>query len=58
VRSPDGSLQIVMSATKPQGRVNWLPSPTGRFVVTLRVYAPSAAVADGSWKPPGIEEVG
>ncbi len=47
VRSANGSLEIVMSATKPKGRVNWLPSPTGGFVVSLRVYAPSAAVADG-----------
>jgi hypothetical protein len=58
VGSSDGSLEIVMSATRPKGRVNWLPSPTGSFVVTLRVYAPSAVVADGRWEPPGIEEMG
>jgi hypothetical protein len=35
---------------------NWLPAPTGPFVVMLRLYWPDQSVIDGTWKPPGIRQ--
>jgi len=41
----------------PDGRANWLPTPTGPFYVTLRLYLPGEAALDGSWQPPPVERV-
>jgi hypothetical protein len=55
VRSRDGSLTVVMSATRPsESGVNWLPAPAGSFSITLRVYDPTQRVLDGSWSPPSV----
>jgi hypothetical protein len=51
----DGSLDLYLSATPPARNAgNWLPAPTGAFHVYLRVYTPTGAVLDGSWRPPAI----
>jgi hypothetical protein len=58
IRAADGSLTIVVSATRPAGtRVNWLPAPTGAFSLILRVYDPKPQVLDGSWSPPAIQAI-
>jgi hypothetical protein len=58
IRSADGSLTIVVSATRPsETRVNWLPASTGAFSLVLRVYAPTPQVLDGSWSPPAIQAI-
>jgi hypothetical protein len=58
VRGADGSLNIVVSASRPtQPDVNWLPAPTGTFSLVLRVYDPAPQVLDGSWSPPVIRAV-
>jgi hypothetical protein len=50
-----GALTLWLSHRQPAaGQANWLPAPVGRFVVTLRLYVPSAAAATGHWIPPGI----
>lgn len=55
LRGDDGSLTIVVSASRPGGTdVNWLPAPTGAFSLVLRVYDPAPQVLDGSWSPPVI----
>jgi hypothetical protein len=52
---PHGTLTLVIQHRQPSaGPANWLPAPAGRFVVTLRLYVPSAAAAAGRWTPPGI----
>ncbi len=58
VRGDDGSLTIVVSASRPaETDVNWLPAPTGAFSLVLRVYDPAPQVLDGSWFPPMIQAI-
>ncbi|MGH9029346.1 MAG: DUF1214 domain-containing protein [Acidimicrobiales bacterium] len=58
VYGSDGSLTIVLSARRPTGHLdNWLPAPNTRFRVTLRVYAPAAAIISGTWRPPKIRKI-
>jgi hypothetical protein len=58
VQSADGSLTIVMSASRPgETDINWLPAPTGAFSLVLRVYDPTPSVLDGSWSPPAIQTI-
>jgi hypothetical protein len=55
VRGADGSLTIVVSASRPSKTdVNWLPAPPGAFRLALRVYDPTPQVLDGSWSPPPV----
>ena len=56
VRGTDGSLAIVISASRPtETNANWLPAPEGGFMLVLRVYDPTSQVLDGSWSPPTIQ---
>jgi hypothetical protein len=60
--SPDGSLEIVLSATEPApppggGPVNWLPVPDGAFVLMLRLYLPGDAVLAGDYDYPPVERI-
>jgi hypothetical protein len=58
VRGADGSLTIVVSASRPgETGVNWLPAPDGAFSLVLRVYDPAPQVLDGSWSPPVIRAI-
>jgi hypothetical protein len=59
VRDADGGAAITMSANLPDGlpEANWLPAPSGRFRLGLRVYYPGAAAIDGAWLPPGVERL-
>ena len=56
VTNSDGSLDVVISHTRPTGRLaaNWLPAPAGRFFMVLRLYDASRAVFNRTWKPPLI----
>ncbi len=56
--NPDGSTDLYIQADSPGAdkEPNWLPAPTGRFVLMLRLYHPTDAppsLLDGSWTPPG-----
>jgi hypothetical protein len=54
----DGSLTIYVQADPPPEaqRANWLPAPKDRdFSLYVRAYWPKAAVLDGSWTPPAVE---
>jgi hypothetical protein len=57
--SKDGSLEIPVSAEKPEGEFasNWLPAPKGPFYLLLRVYQPKQAVMSGEWKLPQVDQV-
>lgn len=57
-RRPDGSVDIVLSRTRPADpEANWLPVPPARFRVILRIYVPRPAVFTGAWRPPAIERL-
>jgi len=56
--NPDGSLDIYIQHDNPgpAKQQNWLPAPTGPFLVMMRMYWPDQSVIDGTWKPPGIRQ--
>ncbi len=55
-KNEDGSITICLQNSRPESSTaNWLPTPSGHFVVYLRVYCPSVAVIEGKWKPPAIQ---
>ena len=57
----DGSTDIYISATQPSdaqhGAANWLPAPAAQFNLMLRIYRPTSAVLNGTWKYPKIEKI-
>jgi hypothetical protein len=52
----DGSLTIHIRHRPPRGaaRANWLPVPSGRFRLALRLYEPRRSVLTGRWLPPPL----
>jgi hypothetical protein len=58
VPNADGSVDIYIQNAAPSGREsNWLPAPTGHFILWLRVYLPGAAILDGEYHVPPVVEV-
>ncbi len=59
VLNPDGSLDILVSATDPgrDKQANWLPAPRGPFNLTMRLYGPSRRVIEGGWLPPPVQRL-
>lgn len=56
-RNGDGSIDIYLEANQPsQDEANWLPAPTGDFMLWLRDYQPGPSVLSGAYKVPPIEE--
>ncbi len=54
----DGSVDIYIQNAAPAGHeANWLPAPTGGFILWLRVYQPGTAVLDGTYRVPPVVEV-
>lgn len=58
VYGADGLLDLYAgNVAPPDLESNWLPAPAGPFSLMLRLYLPSADVAQGRWTPPTIERV-
>jgi hypothetical protein len=58
VPNADGSVDIYLQNTAPAGcESNWLPAPSGKFILWLRVYMPDATITDGKYNVPPIVEV-
>ncbi len=58
VPNADGSLDIYLQHDAPAGHEsNWLPAPTGNFILWLRVYIPGAAILNREYKIPPVVEV-
>jgi hypothetical protein len=58
VPNTDGSVDIYIQNTAPAGHEsNWLPAPSGKFILWLRVYVPSAAILNGEYTVPPVVEV-
>jgi len=58
VPNADGSVDIYIQNAAPAGHEsNWLPAPSDKFILWLRVYLPGAAILDGEYKVPPVVEV-
>ncbi len=58
VQNADGSVDIYIQNAAPAGHEsNWLPSPSGNFILWLRVYLPGQLILNGEYKVPPVVEV-
>ena len=59
-KNADGSVDIFFGAKAPPGKEsNWVPTdPNRRFEVMVRLYAPTKALFDKTWRLPDIEKAG
>ncbi len=56
-QNPDGSVDIYIQKAAPAGHEsNWLPAPTGHFILWLRVYVPGQAILDGKYEVPPVDK--
>jgi hypothetical protein len=57
-QNPDGSVDIFIQNVALAGHEsNWLPAPSGKFILWLRVYMPGAAILHGEYMVPPVVEV-
>ena len=57
VPNGDGSVDIYIQNAAPAGHEsNWLPAPTGKFILWLRVYLPGATILEGKYKVTPVVE--
>ena len=57
IPNADGAVDIYIQHAAPAGhQSNWLPAPTGKFILRLRVYLPGAAILGGKYKVPPVVE--
>ena len=55
VPNTDGSTDIYIQNTAPAGHEsNWLPAPSGNFILWLRAYLPGATILDRTYTVPPI----
>ena len=59
VKNSDGSTDLYFGPRAPSGKAgNWLPTKAGRnYIAILRLYGPTEAALDKSWKPSDLERV-
>lgn len=51
----DGSVDVYIQTAAPVGHEsNWLPAPSGRFTLWLRVYRPGQVILDGGYVVPPV----
>ncbi len=54
-QNPDGSVDIFIQKAAPVGHEsNWLPAPSGNFILWLRVYIPGKAILEGTYTVPPV----
>ncbi len=56
----DGSLDFYIQNDSPgkEKESNWLPAPSGKFILMLRLYWPqetAPSIIDGTWQPPAVK---
>jgi hypothetical protein len=58
-KNADGSIDVYFGPKAPAGQdANWVPTdPQKEFEVILRLYGPTKALFDKTWKLSDIEEV-
>jgi hypothetical protein len=56
-QNADGSVDIYIQNAAPAGHEsNWLPAPSGNFILWLRAYMPDAAILNGEYEVPPLVE--
>ena len=51
----DGSIDIYIQNAAPTGHEsNWLPAPSGNFILWLRAYEPGEAILGGEYTVPPV----
>ncbi len=56
-QNPDGSVDIFIQKAAPAGHeTNWLPAPSGNFILWLRVYIPGEAILQDKYTVPPVAE--
>ena len=56
-QNADGSVDIYIQNTTPTGHeLNWLPAPTGKFILWLRVYLPGVVILDRTYTVPPVSK--
>jgi hypothetical protein len=58
-RDADGGLTLIIQHDSPGKEMesNWLPAPSGPFMLVMRLYLPEAEVLDHNWKQPPLDRV-
>jgi hypothetical protein len=57
-QNPDGSVDVYIQKADPAGHEsNWLPAPSDKFILWLRVYIPGEAILRGEYTVPPVVEV-
>jgi hypothetical protein len=56
-RDADGGLTLLIQNESPgkDKEANWLPAPTGPFMMALRLYWPKAEAVEGKWTAPPLK---
>jgi len=58
VPNADGSIDIYIQNIAPAGHEsNWLPAPSGNFILWLRAYLPGPGILNGEYKTPPVVEI-
>jgi hypothetical protein len=58
VPNADGSVNIYIQNTVPKNhKSNWLPAPSGDFILWLRVYEPEQVILSGKYKVPPVVKI-
>jgi hypothetical protein len=60
--NPDGSVDLYIQKDSPgaEKESNWLPAPSGKFILMLRLYWPNEkdpSILNGSWEIPPVKKV-
>ena len=60
--NPDGSVDLYIQKDSPGSdkESNWLPAPSGKFILMLRIYWPNEkdpSIVNGSWEIPPVKKV-
>ena len=55
LKNSDGSMDILVQQRAPTETTNWLPSPAGKFRLTLRAYLPDALLSQGRSPLPVVQ---
>lgn len=58
-KNEDGSVDIYIQHDSPgqDKESNWLPAPTGNFILMFRFYWPKPVIINGEWVPPKVNKV-